>query len=80
MISRLGLFLSRTIGRLMPDPFILALGLTIVTAILALVFGYAGVSRGEAATSMLQDWWDTGIWSFLRFSMQMAMILISKYC
>ena len=40
MIGRLGLLLSRTIGRFTPDPFVLALGLTILTAVLALVFGF----------------------------------------
>ena len=80
MVARLGLFLSRTIGRCMPDPLILALGLTILTAILALTFGYAGISRSDAATQLIGGWWSSkGIWLFLNFSMQMALILVTGY-
>ena len=79
MVARLGLFLSRTIGRFMPDPLILALSLTILTAILALVFGYADTGRREAATILIEDWWNSGIWVFLKFSMQMALILVTGY-
>ena len=53
MIARLGLFLSRTIGRCMPDPLILALGLTIVTALLALIFGYIDLDRGQAGIQLI---------------------------
>ncbi|MBG80921.1 MAG: hypothetical protein CMJ39_09465 [Phycisphaerae bacterium] len=79
MIARLGLFLSRTIGRCMPDPLILALGLTLVTALLALIFGYVDLDRSEAGTKLLNDWWNSGIWLFLKFSMQMALILVTGY-
>ncbi|MEE2906806.1 MAG: TIGR00366 family protein, partial [Planctomycetota bacterium] len=79
MVARLGLFLSRTIGRCMPDPLILALGLTILTAILAIIFGYSGTERTVAATELLDDWWRGGIWAFLKFSMQMALILVTGY-
>ena len=79
MIARLGLFLSRTIGRCMPDPLILALGLTIVTALLALIFGYIDLDRGEAGLQLIEDWWNSGIWVFLKFSMQMALVLVTGY-
>ena len=63
----------------MPDPLILALGLTIITAILALVFGYVDLDRSTASTTLLNDWWSGGIWKFLSFSMQMALILVTGY-
>ena len=40
MIARIGLLVSNTIGRFIPDPFVLALGLTVLTAILALTIGF----------------------------------------
>lgn len=79
MIARLGLILSHTIGRCIPDPLILALGLTVLTAVLALIFGYDGLDRQETAMLLLDTWWSTGLWKFLQFSMQMALILVTGY-
>ncbi|MBG84448.1 MAG: serine--pyruvate aminotransferase [Phycisphaerae bacterium] len=79
MIARLGLILSRTIGRCIPDPLILALGLTILTAILAFTFGYGELDRRETALVLIDTWWSSGLWKFLQFSMQMALILVTGY-
>ncbi len=82
MIGRLGLLLSRTIGRFTPDPFVLALGLTILTAVLALVFGFRERGPDEAApvVQLFDAWWnDRGIWKFLLFGMQMCLILVTGF-
>ncbi len=79
MIARLGLILSRTVGRCIPDPLVLALGLTVLTAILAFIFGYGELDRQETAIALIDTWWSTGLWKFLQFSMQMALILVTGY-
>ncbi|MBC24656.1 MAG: hypothetical protein CMJ32_12185 [Phycisphaerae bacterium] len=79
MISGLGMLISRSIGRLVPDPFVIALALTILTAILSLVFGFEGLSRSEAVDKLLDQWWSPGLWAFLKFSMQMCLILVTGY-
>ena len=79
MIARLGLILSRTIGRCIPDPLILALGLTILTAALAFLLGYDELDRQETAIVLIDTWWSTGLWKFLQFGMQMALILVTGY-
>lgn len=94
MIARIGLLLSATIGRWIPEPFVLALGLTVVTAILALLFGFPPVEqldavtgssslvpvpRTSAAMTLLETWWSPGLWKFLGFSMQMSLILVTGF-
>ena len=70
MISRLGLIVSNTIGRCVPDPFVLALGLTVLTALLAMVFVMSGQDQKPAEfTAVLDAWWNGGIWTFLKFGM-----------
>ncbi|MEE2681316.1 MAG: TIGR00366 family protein [Planctomycetota bacterium] len=81
MIARIGLLISNTIGRFIPDPFVLALGLTVLTAILALTIGFSDeVSVSARATLLLDAWWqDSGIWKFLLFGMQMCLILVTGF-
>ena len=50
MIGRLGLLISRIFQRTAPDPFVLAILLTVVTALLALSFGEVPRAPG-ASTS-----------------------------
>ena len=94
MIARIGLLLSATIGRWIPEPFVLALGLTVVTGALALLFGFppfdqvdpitgsttiVEVSTFTAARELLDQWWSPGLWKFLGFSMQMSLILVTGF-
>ena len=79
MIARIGLLISRTIGRWIPEPFVLALGLTVITAILAILLGYPGKTRSEASVQLLETWWSPGLWAFLGFSMQMSLILVTGF-
>ncbi len=81
--SRLGLFVTRTIGRWIPDPFVLAIGLTLVTAILAIVvpgtFAEPDPADRSKIQRLLSAWWDDGLWKLLGFSMQMALVLVTGY-
>jgi short-chain fatty acids transporter len=83
LISGLGLLVTRTIGRWIPDPFVLAIGLTLLTAILALALPGTFAGRdpeGPSKASLLLDaWWNGGLWKLLSFSMQMALVLVTGY-
>jgi len=78
MVASLGLLLSRTIGRFMPDPFLLAILLSIVAATLAATLGTSGADGGSPpGTELLASWWSQGVWGLLAFSMQMCLILVT---
>lgn len=94
MIARIGLLLGATIGRWIPEPFVLALGLTVLTGTLALFVGFppvevidpaSGVTTtetptlGDSARRLLESWWSPGLWRFLGFSMQMCLILVTGF-
>jgi short-chain fatty acids transporter len=72
--------------RWVPDPFVLALILTIVTLVLALVFGKEGfgffdslgawggrIIEGEVTPD------ERGFWKFLAFAMQMCLVLVTGH-
>jgi len=61
-----------------PDPLILALGLTGITMILALAFGDA-LRPGLAGVADVLVCWTEGFWDLLAFSMQMVLILLLGY-
>ncbi|MEE8537319.1 MAG: TIGR00366 family protein, partial [Acidobacteriota bacterium] len=71
-LERLGRNLASISDRLLPDPFLLAILLTVVTAGLGIVLA------GEAPGRMLR-YWGTGVWDLLEFSMQMCLILVTGY-
>ncbi len=79
MISRLGLLISRIFRRTFPDPFVLAILLTLLTALLALGFGEVPRAPGQPAFVALFDAWrsNAGLWKLLDFGMQMCLILVS---
>ena len=84
IVSGLGLLVTRTIGRWIPDPFVLAIGLTAITAILAMVLPGTFAERssdGPSKTGLLIDaWWgDDGLWKLLQFGMQMILVLVTGY-
>jgi short-chain fatty acids transporter len=59
--------------RYMPDPFVLAIGLTAVTALLALLIAPKG------SPSMIVSTWYTGIFAILGFAFQMILILATGH-
>jgi short-chain fatty acids transporter len=86
MIGRLGLLISRIFRRTAPDPFVLAILLSILTAVLALGFGQVPHAPGTSTTSTsallaLFDAWrgNAGIFKLLDFAMQMCLILVSGH-
>lgn len=83
MISRLGLLISRVFRRTAPDPFVLAILLTVLTAVLALGFGQVPHAPGTSTSALLAlfDTWrsSAGIFKLLDFAMQMCLILVSGH-
>lgn len=79
MISRMGASISRVFERTAPDPFVLAVLLTALTAGLALVFGSFPDEPGRG--EFLLDAWraESGLWRFLAFAMQMCLILVTGH-
>lgn len=81
MISRAGLAISRAFQRTAPDPFVIAILLTLLTAVLALLFGNKLEAHGLGRVVELLDAWraDSGLWHFLGFGMQMCLILVTGH-
>ncbi|MFO0836479.1 MAG: TIGR00366 family protein [Phycisphaerales bacterium] len=81
MIPRLGLAITRVFRAIVPDPFVLAVGLTILTFVLALVFGTWGdKSPAERALALLDSWRaSSGLWKLLDFAMKMCLVLVTGH-
>ncbi len=66
----------RLVKNILPSPFSIAVLLTLLTFALALIF----TSRPENAVSayplVILEYWETGFWELLSFTMQMALILV----
>jgi short-chain fatty acids transporter len=72
VIQRISAFFTQVVHRVLPDPLIFAILLTVVT--FALAFGLT--PKAPADLVML---WGSGFWNLLAFSMQMAMILVTGH-
>ena len=70
MIRKLGEIFSRVARRLLPDAFLFALILTLIVFVL----GMAVEGRGFME---MTSYFGNGMWSFLQFSMQMALIIVT---
>lgn len=82
MIASLGRALNAVFTRTAPDPFVIAVGLTLLSAILALTLGsYPGAETiPEKANAMVDAWrGSNGLWKFLGFGMQMCLILVTGH-
>ena len=79
MFSALGLEISKRVERIVPDPFVIAIGLTLLTAIIALLWGDFGDKNNVVA--LLDSWRDgkSGMWKLLAFSMEMCLVLVTGY-
>ncbi|WP_370392164.1 TIGR00366 family protein [uncultured Winogradskyella sp.] len=73
MITKLGQKFTDTFTRYMPSAYVFALILTLVMALLALLF------TDSTALTILEGWYD-GFWSLLSFGMQIVLIIITAYC
>ena len=74
MIARLGLWISRLFRHTVPDPFVLAVLLTVLTVVLALALTPATLPQIVTAWAS-----DAGVWSLLKFAMQMCLILVTGH-
>ncbi|KAF1048509.1 short-chain fatty acid transporter [Xylophilus sp.] len=71
-MSRITAFFTELMRRYLPDPFVFAILLTLLT--MALAFGV----ESRAVDNVVQDW-GKGFWSLLAFTTQMAVILVMGY-
>ncbi|WP_246202603.1 short-chain fatty acid transporter [Virgibacillus doumboii] len=65
-------FFTSMVNKYLPDPFVIAIGLTLVTVVLAMTMQGAGFIE----TTM---YWGDGFWDLLAFTMQMTIILLTGY-
>jgi len=72
MLEKFGESLTAWARRNMPDPFLFAILLTFLSLILGLLL------TSHSLEKML-GFWKQGFWVFLKFSMQMCMILVTGY-
>ncbi|AWV98656.1 short-chain fatty acid transporter [Arcticibacterium luteifluviistationis] len=72
MISRLGEKFTDIFRKNMPDAFVFALVLTLITSITAFFW------VGATPLKIIQSWYD-GFWSMLAFGMQMVLLIITGY-
>nr|WP_304214332.1 TIGR00366 family protein [Fredinandcohnia onubensis] len=73
MISRLSRFFSKLMENYLPESYIFAITLTLITYILALIFVDIGPFELVGA-------WGEGLWQILNFAMQMMLILLTGHC
>lgn len=71
-MNKLTAFFTELMRRYLPDPFVFAIGLTLLTMALAVLV------EGQSPFQTLQSWGD-GFWSLLAFTTQMAVILAMGY-
>lgn len=72
MIQHISRFFTGVIHRILPDPLIFAILLTVITFVLA----FALTPQSPAALVMM---WGSGFWNLLAFSMQMVLILVTGH-
>ena len=65
-------FFTRLVGRYLPDPLVIAVGLTFLTI---------GLAMAVEGTGFLETtiYWGDSFWNLLAFSMQMTVILLAGY-
>tara|TARA_R110002167_G_scaffold36675_13_gene115779 strand:+ start:4187 stop:5584 length:1398 start_codon:yes stop_codon:yes gene_type:complete len=72
MLTALGEKFTDLFKRYMPDAFVFALVLTIVTALIAFFW------IGASPMNIIQAWYD-GFWTLLAFGMQMVLLIVTGY-
>ncbi|MEB3773767.1 MAG: TIGR00366 family protein [Desulfurococcales archaeon] len=80
-LESLGRRLEAWVRSWMPDPFIFAIILTIIGAIISVLVlkPYKYVGWGGTIKFVIYDSWFGGFWKLLTFSMQMVLILVTGY-
>ena len=72
MFKSSAIFFDRLMRRYTPDPFVLALMLTLLLFVL-------GVSMTPASAKDMVTYWGDGFWELIPFTLQMVMVLIGGY-
>ena len=72
-MNRVAAFFTRVFEYAVPDPYIYAVGLTLLTAALAFAF-----APHHAPAEVLESWY-AGIFDILAFALQMILILVTGY-
>jgi len=72
MLHKIGKKLCYLAEKYMPEPFTLAIFITFFISIITVVFT-------KSTTFQVAEYWYKDFWSFLPFSMQMCMILVTGY-
>ncbi|MFO7561986.1 MAG: TIGR00366 family protein [Enhygromyxa sp.] len=82
-LARLGVAFRRGFGRITPDPFVLAVALSLLVLLVAIVFGDWPLptdTRPETLparmAAALEAWAGGGLWKLLAFAMQMVLMLV----
>ena len=73
ILSRVSGFFVYVFERMMPDPFVFALILTFITAILAYLFSPASTGKGIASG------WYNGVFNILGFACQVVLMLVAGH-
>ena len=71
-VNAIANFFTKIVSRYMPDPLVVAIILTALTVVFAMLS--QGVGFFEATT-----YWGDGFWNLLAFTMQMTIILLAGY-
>ena len=72
MFKKITNFFVSLVQKYLPDAFLFAIFLTIITLVLGIVF------TGQTLMDMVNHW-GNGVWALLAFSMQMALVLITGH-
>lgn len=82
-LARLGIAFRRGFGRVTPDPFVLAIGLSLAVLLVAVVAGDWPSPSGTPPQGLLARmstaldvWSSNGLWKLLSFAMQMVLMLV----
>src|SRR5690606_7422071 len=82
-LARLGVAFRRGFGRVTPDPFVLAVGLSLLVLLVAIAIGDWPSPDGAAPQGLLErigvaldSWAGAGLWKLLGFAMQMVVMLV----
>lgn len=71
-MNKIAGFFTELMRRYLPDPFVFAIGLTLLTMVMAMLV------QGQAAPAVIVSW-GKGFWNLLAFTTQMAVILAMGY-
>jgi len=71
-LNKVAGFFTELMRRYLPDPFVFAIGLTLLSMVMAMLV------EGQGASAVIMNW-GKGFWNLLAFTTQMAVILAMGY-